>query len=762
MRYGRLLLALLLIVSLFGLPQPGRACGPFSLTAVFTYRAHPDFPLEKFARGELGVIQPGYARSYLFVAYRHLAGAGLNPAEQKAVAELWDERLSRRWELADGVKEWLEARSKIGAVGPPPDIKVFRSDNKKDEYVEYLNCAPDAFATATRTLVERVQKFGTDSPESRAWVLAQDKVFANCAGGPEIPDAATADDPAIIRADRAYQIATANFYAGNFDEAQQLFTRIAADASSPWQKLALYLSARALVRKGTLGAGPGQVDKTALAEAEGVLMRVLNDQSQSAAHAAARRLLSFISFRLRPAERLHELAQAIVRRNAEATLKQDLNDYTLLLDKLIEGETSQSSATDDNQRLQSVQQRIAQDDVTDWLLTFQIVSDQARDHAIQRWERTQSLPWLIAALSKINAKHPQYAKLAAAAENVKPNSPAFLTARFHRARLLIEAGRYDEARRMLDALLARRATIPPSALNRMLNQRMTLAADLNEFLTFARRVPAGITYDMGGEEIPEDVEKDEQLKKFAGGYPLFDADAARVFNEELPLSLLRAAAGSDILPAHLRRAVALAAWTRAALLDDAATARELAPVVENLVPQMKEHLAAYLGAADDPTRKRAALYAILKLPGLRPYVDSGIGRETPLGETDSYRDNWWCAQGGKADQGSNEDAAATADEGTSIAPIFLDAAQRAAARRQTQALAALGTAPNYLAQQAVAWAQAAPADPRAPEALHLAVRATRYGCTDEQTGRFSKAAFQLLHKQYPGSTWAKQTKYWFK
>ena len=63
--------------------------------------------------------------------------------------------------------------------------------------------------------------------------------------------------------------------------------------------------------------------------------------------------------------------------------------------------------------------------------------------------------------------------------------------------------------------------------------------------------------------------------------------------------------------------------------------------------------------------------------------------------------------------------------------------------------------------QVLAWAKRTPDDPRMPEALHLAVRSTRYGCTNAKTTQFSKQAFQLLHKQYPKSPWAQQTKYWY-
>jgi hypothetical protein len=33
------------------------------------------------------------------------------------------------------------------------------------------------------------------------------------------------------------------------------------------------------------------------------------------------------------------------------------------------------------------------------------------------------------------------------------------------------------------------------------------------------------------------------------------------------------------------------------------------------------------------------------------------------------------------------------------------------------------------------WDWERPNDPRVPEALHLAVRATRYGCTDDETSQ---------------------------
>jgi hypothetical protein len=153
----------------------------------------------------------------------------------------------------------------------------------------------------------------------------------------------------------------------------------------------------------------------------------------------------------------------------------------------------------------------------------------------------------------------------------------------------------------------------------------------------------------------------------------------------------------------------------------------------------------------------------LKFPGLRPYVSAGVGRTTALEEIDSYRDNYWCAEAPTPQSGPPSQDVEEGKAKAKLIPIpeFLKPSQTVAAT-QSGALQALGTAPDYFCRIAIAWTEKNPADPRAPEALHLAVRSTRYGCTDDQTGRWSKAAYDLLHRRYPNTTWAKNTKYWFK
>jgi hypothetical protein len=758
------MLAIGIVARLLG-SQPVCSCGPFFEQAIFTYTLHPDLPLAGYARGQLGILQPTYAQSYLYVAYRYLIGMGFHQEEQAALLALWNERLNPQADLwnphaSAAVKTWSEARGQIVTAGPPPQVNVFKALQARNGafyYHEYVNCPADAFRTAANTLTERIGQFGADSVEVQDWVRAQDQVFSNCSGARAIPAPAVPQSPAILHKDRTYQIAAAHFYATDLAVAERLFRDIADDPASHWRPLAPYMVARTLLRQGSLVPRHGDVDKAKLTEAQQTLNAILGDRNLQTIHPAARRLLTVVRARLEPAERLHELAQSLLTPNKGPTLKQDLWDYTLLLDRV----------TDERNGTETSAAR--RDEVTDWILTFQDTSPGALEHALERWTATAALPWLVASVAKIGVGHPRNDELLAAAEKVPQEAPAFASTSFHRVRLLAAAGKRDEARQQLDGLLSQgKSTFPPSGRNLLLALRMKLARTLYEFMTYAPRVPAAITYNIDGRELPEDPATSQRLQLIAHDRPLFDADAARILNRRLPLDTLRELVHRTVLPIHLRRELARAVLTRSLILKEEDTTRDLVPVVKTLIPELGPWLDEYRATLSRDARAFTGVMMILRFPGLKPYVQDNVGRLTSLDQIDNYRDNWWCALD-PAILGSSRESDRL------WAPLevlyrgpqdhafeFLSAPQTHAAQQELQRLASLGPAPNYLSQQVVAWAQRASNDPRLPEALHLAVQATRFGCTDADTGAFSKAAFDLLHQRYPKSSWAQKTKYWYK
>ena len=762
-------IVMLVLASMLCGPRPAIACGPFAREAIFSYRKHPDLPLDRFARGELGVLQPSYARSYLYVAYRYMNSLSFTTAEQQALMSLWQDRLSFDWESSaeDGKNAWLAARKKVNVTDPVPEVEIYRAKGK-EQYDNFLNCPSAAFENAAQTLEARVKQFGAASPEVKDWVQAQDKVFANCGGGESIPDAASSSAE-IIRADRAYQIAAAKFYSMRFDDAQAEFEKVSGDKSSPYHQTARYMVARTLIRKASLGEEANR--NATLTQAETELNRTLSEIKQGPLHDSSARLLNLVKLRLRPAERLRELSQSLMKREPNRDLKQELWDYTVILDSYL---GSEDEPVDENvKKSQGEIIDLLKDDMSDWIRTFQASGQDSFRHALEKWKETDSRAWLVAALSKAEGASEAHSPLIAAADRIEPASPAYAAASFHAVRLLIEKGDRAGARTRLDAILKQnQSSLPPSAINQFLHQRMLLSANLEEFLRYAQRLPAAFSWGEDGRELPistKELNEDRELKQLAG-LTLFDTDATGIMNEQFPLSVLIEAARSPTLPAHLRKRIALDGWTRAVLLNDSEAGKTLAPMLAGLAPEMRALLNEYVAAGTDSDRRGVALYTLLKFPGTRPFVAYGVGRFTPLNERDIYRDNWWCER--SFDSAMENEQEQTADATTSASnvakgveaslPDFLTAEQKVAGRRERAELRLLGAAPNYLAREVVNWANRAPNNARIPEALHLAVVATRYGCVNKETGGFSRAAWQLLHSRYKNSEWAKRTPYWFK
>jgi len=673
----RCLTIALVLAGLLLLPTHLPSCGPFFDTAVFTEKSHPLLSDRDIIQGNLGVVHPTFWRKFLFYAYRHFSGEPLTEAELK---------LPSSPENPDGAKLWLETRQKITGEPSPRWIDATR---RTANYLYYSNCTIEAFQTAAATLTDRAARFGP----VREWIAAQDTVFKNCAEGRHIPAPPEPGLPPILKADREYQIAAAHFYSESFDEARRRFQTIAADSSSPWRSIAPYLAARTLIRKAALTAGENQYDTRLMEQAAKELKEIGTGSAQ--------RLARYAALRAEPLESLRGISSQLMDPARHADFHQNLTDFQYLMDRYQPGWAVAG-------------------ELPEWIATFQNSSLQALEHSIQKYNQTRSLPWLVALISKLDAKHPLASEIAKAASAIPKNSPAFLTLAYHRVRLLLESGEKDPARAELDTLLT--SPMPASARNLFRAQRLLLARGFDDFLLLSPRTPVGLTTDY-----------ESGLRRPDTTVPLFDADSTVAFNHGLPLSMLERAATDSRLPAHLRSRLAAMTWTRAILLDDHTRARSLSPLLK--LPAPKDQF--------------SAAWTILHNPGLTPLLVDGYDRRSlmRLSERDMFRENWWCA---------------AVESGESAVPApFLTTEERAQLEAEHAKLRARPAAPTWLARIAIAWAAAHPNDPRSPEALHLAVRATRYGCTDKNNGEVSRAAFQLLHRRWPASEWAKKTPYWY-
>lgn len=751
LRHVKHVLVIFSILLVLVVPSAIYSCGPFLESAIFAFADRPDGPAANFAAGKLGIVRPDFRQAYLVVAYRYLSGRALSDEQQKAALDVWDRNVVPDHPREDATASWAKARNGVPNLPPAPEISAYAVVSKDQPYFQYMNCPGDAFQNAIRTLDNRAAKFGLQSADLREWVSAQDQVFANCGGESHVipPDLNSGDT--MLRADRVYQIAAAHFYARDFDEAVRGFDAISTDKSSPWVGLSSYLSARALIRKANLVHKEDEpFDRAVMSAAQKRLETLVADSQASSIHDAATKLLNFVRFRTEPEKRVAELDRMIVQPELGKNFKQDLWDYVVLLSH---GEQ--------------------ESDPSDWVQTFQAVArfhfgvlrEQTAKQAVSKWQETKSLPWLIAALAAADSDSPSLQSLLTAAREVPHSSPGYLTARYYALRLMIASGQPSAARKELDGLLTGQARDLPLGSRNLLNEeRLKVASGLEDFLQHAPETPVPSEIDLNtGEDVPAESAESKPSE------PLFNHYAAEFFVKRLPLDMLIQAADSPTLPKHLRRELARSAWVRSILLEDLNSAAKLQPVIQELDLPLWNTMELFRTAQTAAEKHFAGVFIILNNPGMKPAVKESSLRGATLGELDSYHDNWWCTNmNGGANWGQSYGGY---DKETNLKfvdrdpnfpfPEWLTETQKDAARSEWGKLSTIGTAPNYLTEQVLAYAKLRPHDPSVPQSLHLAVRSTRYGCSNIETSRLSKTAFNLLHEHYPQSEWSAKTKYYY-
>jgi hypothetical protein len=737
--------------------RPAAACGPFVPEPVFAHAEHPDYPLARYASGRLGVLQPTYDLPWLVLAWRTLQGLPLTPAQQAAVVDLGRAHALQQGEYAaetpDGLEDWRKAAAAARAAaaacpgGAPPEAEVRTSHpTAKDAYETYENCLPDAFETAARTLADRGKR---DACAAADWLRAQDVVFANCGGdGPMLPEPAPAGAPDWLAQDRAYQRAAALFYGLDFDGAARALTAIAADAKSPWRGAAALAAARNEIRRASLTGAP------TLDAALARLRAIQADPALAEWHASAARLERLALLRRDPSAAMKALGERLARPDPGPDLPALLTDYARLSDA---GTTADDPLS---AWLGAYRQRFGEDEAgpTDALdeHPWSAADAAARSaDAEKRWRATKSPAWLVAALTWAPAgDHPD---LIAAAKALPPTAPAWATAQYHAARLLKASGHADDARRVLDAALA--ADVPASARNLFADLRLDLATSWRELFDDAIKTEVARTYD---EELAKRLDADAAAPR----RKLFDARGALTVTRAVPAARLLELAGTA--PNDLRRGLTVAAWTRALLVGDDATAQKAARAASSLDPAFARDLEKWLAEPTPEARRFAGVFLMAKLPGVAWYPDAGAGRwDVPLPTRLNVYEgrNWWCPRDRDPEYYEALAYETPAEAGArhpqtydALVPPFATA-DADVIRAEWARLAEVGPAPDFFAREFVARAEREPPDPRLPEALHWAVYATRYGCHGPGTSAASKRAFQTLHRKYPSSPWAEKTPY---
>lgn len=710
------------------------------------YLHNPDY-FPPFVAGKLGWVRREFTPEFLVPVYLALSGTRLGAATQQQIVRYWMDlhHVDSYGDDKGPVKPdpetlWKEARKKIrGAPLPESFAGLYYGLNR--------TCLKDSFRTARKTL-ERVQGLpGVAAGDVAAWALAQDQVFGHCLMGvegshPPAPLPATA--PAVLRAERDYQIAAAQFYGGDYPAAAASFARIAADPASPWASWGTYLEARAHLRHATLVNKPDE-----LKAARPLLERVLTQAQDPEMRKNARALLGFVQIRLEPGPRMRQLA-ADLQKDHEGYLN-DLRDYLFAIARLPDprnrgADPSRQDASsprflpDEHERLRR------ESDLTDWLLTFNrpraiedLTLPGALEHSLERYQKTGSLPWLVAAISLVPPGHASAGMLMDAAGKLPRSSPAYDTAIHHLLRLLrASSDKADRAAfaRRLDAELAAREKDPPSSLrNQLLDWRYELAGSLDEALAYSERLGlgdegCGFPFEATGE--PPSLQKATRH---------MTDRLVRAIEREAPLTRIAALATHPKLPVALRPSLVALAFARGLILGErdpaaAAIAGRFEPQARALLPEpARKHLDA--ARASSTPEERRFHFALILLP------------RTALSPVALAEGDVWC--------GSPLDSPPQQEDAASRSRFSAADAKQAAAEHAR--LKELGGSFALAVRWTLEYGKLHPEDPRLPEVLRdINQMSRRVQCDSTE---WSKKAFLFMHKTYPEHPLTKKVKYWY-
>lgn len=711
-----------------------------SRTDAFVSRAGPGWNAEKAYRaGQLGVLLTSYGREPLFLAYRTLSldaaalqqqasapdATGAGDAEPKAV----------------GVPAWLTARNALAAA--PLAREIATDKNFPDGgFGSFINCGDPAFDLAAQTLNSLAANRDVAKPELRAWIEAQDAVFAHCGNDPG-PSAGLAALPAsarpLLKQLREYQIAAQHFYAGRYDQALPAFDRIAAQRAHPMRQWAAHGALRTIVRQASLdtslirnlaairAAADSDEQKAAriaaARKAEGArrqaafteLQRradaILADPSLAAIHAAGKRLVNQAKVTVVPFQLFTEKMAVLARFDRDPVKSGDLELWARLGDRLFD-------YGGPREIIASLRSNYA---FFDWIRTIQGCTDNPRSpnftgrcadehaHAVAMWTQARSRPWLVATLLTANEITPTVEQALREADRIAPESSEFLTLRYHAIKLRRLAGQPERARQLLDATLATMKSgqvraADSSATNLLRQEGFALARNATEALPFVERV---------------------------GPQPAADVD--EWLNRRLSSDDLLALAQQNGVAPNFRNQLLVAAWWRAELAGKAEVAQKAAKAAGEAMPNLQTAARVYLGAAD--ADERAYVMARIAVSfRLSPQVLAAsrgfAGKPRPAAD-------YWCSFD-SAEHALEAQVQRVPQNAPLLAPPSGDQASELAA------LAKQGTALEWLARITRSRLQKNPADPQLKNLLTTVARSDQLWCRTTTTDAAVREARETL------------------
>ena len=355
-----LILFTLSLFFIFFLTNQVSACGPFFPYYVYTpedieEKLNSPFysiDIESFLNSKYGIISSGWCPQSLYFVYRNLTNNKLNQQEKEQLSRYYKKefyKVGQQWKEA--VNSWRGARKLV----TKNDIIIEKY--KKDNYTSYINCLPDAFLTAARTLKKRAKIYSSE--ELKIWLDKQDEVFSQCGNKPqtkrtnisslkllkprkietnESPVKKKGNNRKLLQYDYEYQQAALHFYKGDYEESEKRFKSIAGVPNHPWQVYSTLALGRTYIRKanseydkarqsGKNNKEALEIRNESLQKAKVQFENILKNDSLWSIHRAAKSLLNYVNFRINPDKRFKDAEEVLLTSHDPEEIVNNLEDF---------------------------------------------------------------------------------------------------------------------------------------------------------------------------------------------------------------------------------------------------------------------------------------------------------------------------------------------------------------------------------------------------------------------------------------------------
>lgn len=752
----------------------------------------PDFPLNKYLAGQLGVINNQYRISYLVIAYRYLSNNPLSSKEQQALLKSYALFFSRPMEgdfRVDANKkneDWIDGPefrftedAESYGDGWWYSIK-FLPINERIQSI--LNTYPKKIKAFTkyRLAAERFKGIAEQltaaqiSDDQRTavleqWLILQDQVFSKNFDPAKARQAFTGlpgDITRLLTLDTDYMEAASYFALNNEQSqrrAQELFTELAKNQEYPWHEWAEYMSARILNRM----ARPESDDyrRPVLNNNINMLEQAFQIMQSLALHAqdpevkrAAKDYKGIIQSRF---DRKGAIRAVVDTMTTKITHD---NFYKLLYYIYSDGgEFIYSYNVDSTVVWNELAEE--QSEILFWIFNYESTDTKKTfPIAYKKWQKApDNAAWFLVALNNIKEATPEQQKtLLEAAHKIKPSHPGFFTFRSLLIKNLpLVIGEGKRARRELHQLIEHtlKQIKPGEDFSTRIHFYQTgipLATSVENLLSYGFYVPPPAMLAF-------------YPPVFDTEHPYYSPIEISEALNYLPLSVLLKVIQSKQLPTLPKRELYASVWARAMILGRYQIADRIAQKTGELNPELKKYISQSLRTKNPERRLKILVRGLLYFPELNPiihfnntwlpqwdntFIYNGI---KPRRIKYSHSNAYWCDGGSINKPTYSFEPISTFHKGPWNDLLTL-AQKQQLAKEQAQ-LDALPNAAVWLLDKTNQMAKKYPKDIENAELLALAINLTRVMDCYSSDSEEAKRAFYRLHTFYGYTEAANRARY---